>query len=591
MAETISLLLVLGTGTGAAVVVRALARARPKALHRPHHVLTWAMVAASAAGAALADVAPTGLDGVDVVYRMMFAAAVTLAAGRAKRQARLVAGACAAIGSIGALAWNVVAFTALGLATGSSASARRPARPLGTAIGALQSQVLLRLTWPETPYATALLAAAASVVLVVSGVRHARSHERRPAALALGTLVVGAGASVVLLGFGVVGIERDLRAGAQAADSGLGAARAGATADAVVQLERAERHLVATDAGLARPWLRPARLLPVVGRYLDAGRDLTAAARAVVTPALESARLADGDTLQIRNGRVDLAAVAGLRAPLERTLAAVPAARSAVERLGDEELPGPIAHRVQTLDRSLGDAVEDGRFVLDALDLVPRLLGAEAPRRWFIVMQTPSEQRASGGIAGGFGELVVDDGQLELARAGEGGELNPTGPWDLGPLAAAYDRFRGTGPERYFSNVTNTPHFPTVGRTIAQVYPQAGGAPVDGVISVDPRVLSALLSLTGPISVPGWEGPITAENAERTLLYEQYARIDGGLEGRQFIGDVIAATFDRLQSTTLPPRPRCWKPLRRRSRDSGSSCGAPAPRSRRCSRRWARRAR
>lgn len=131
----ISSLAVLATGIGAAVAARAIAVARPKAFHRPHHVLTWAIVAVSSVGAALADVSPTGIDTVDLAYRMGFAAVVTLAAGRAKRHARLIAGACAAIGSVGTFTWNLVAFAALGLATGSSATVRRPARPLGTAIG------------------------------------------------------------------------------------------------------------------------------------------------------------------------------------------------------------------------------------------------------------------------------------------------------------------------------------------------------------------------------------------------------------------------------------------------------------------------
>lgn len=519
--------------------------------HKPYRAFTWAVGVAACVVGALAPVAPTGIDGVDVVWRALFAAAFTFFAGRAKRDARLIAGAAAAVGTVGAWPWSGVAFVALGLATGS-ARMRRPARPLGVVIGALQAQALLRLTWPDTPYATAALAAIAFVVVVVSGFRHARSRERKPARIlsaafgAVGLVVVG------LLAFGLFGVQQDLRAGARAADLGLDAARAGETEAAVAHLERGSARLGSADDGLRGPLVAPGRLVPVLGRYLDSGRQLTAAADAVVTPALESARLAAGDALRIRDGRIDLAAVAELAPPLERTLAAVPEARAAVDRLEAEELPGPVARRVRDLDQSLVDAVDDGEFLLGALDLVPQLLGADDPRRWFVLMQTPSEQRASGGIAGGFGELLVDDGQLELVRSGEGGELNQVGtPWDLGPLAAEYSRFPGTGPERYFQNVTNVPHFPTVGAAITTVYPQAGGAPVDGVISVDPSVLGALLSLTGPIEVPGWEGPITAENVQRALLFDQYQRLDQA-EGRQFVTDTIQATFDRLTSTTLP---------------------------------------
>lgn len=560
MPEVLELLAVLAAGLAAAALVRLTARARPTLFHRPYRAVAWAVVAASAVGAAMAPVAPTGVGPVDALYKAGFAALVTFAAGRARREPRLIAGAIAAVGSAGAWPWNLVAFVALGLATGS-ASIRRSARPLGTIIGALQVQVLLRLAWPDVPYATALLAAVAALVLVVSGLRHARRHERRGARIVLGGLAAVGVVVVVLLGIGAYGLARDLVGGARAADRGLDAVRAAETGDAVEQLELADRRLRSAEDGFGGALLQPARYLPVLGRYLDIGEDVTSAAAAVVGPALDSARLADGDALRIRNAQVDLAAVESLRPPLVRTLEAVPGARAAVERLGGEPLPGAVTERIRDLDDSLARATDDGEFLLEALDLVPQLLGADGPRRWFVVMQTPSEQRASGGIAGGYGELLVEGGRLDLVVSGEGSDLNRRGaPWDLGEVAAEFERFGESGPARYFQNVTNVPHFPTVGRTITTVYPQAGGAPVDGVISVDPKVLGALISLTGPVEVPGWPRPLTEGNAERTLLYEQYLRLDGEA-GRQFITDTIDATFDRLESTALPAPARVTKVL------------------------------
>lgn len=519
--------------------------------HKPYRLFTWAVIAAAGVVGALAPVAPTGMEGVDIAWRALFAAVFTFMAGRAKRDARILAGAAAAVGSVGAWPWSVVAFVALGLATGS-ARMRRPARPLGVVIGALQAQALLRLTWPDTAYATAALAAVAFLVVVLSGFRHARSRERKPARVLFGTLAAVGLVVIGLVTVGLFGIQRDLRDGARAADRGLDAAREGETDEAVAQLERASAGLASADDGLRAAWMRPGRLLPVLGRYLDSGQRLTSAAGAVVDPALESARLANGDALRIRNARIDLAAVESLRPPLVQTLDAVPEARAAVDELQDEELPGPIARRVRDLDDTLASATEDGEFLLEVLDTVPELLGADEPRRYFVLMQTPSEQRASGGIAGGYGELLVDDGRLELVRSGEANDLNQRqAVWELGEVAAEFERFAGNGPERFFQNVTNVPHFPTVGRTITTVYPQAGGAPVDGVISVDPHVLAALLSLTGPIDVPGWPEPINAENAVRTLLYEQYLRLDQA-EGSQFITDTIEGTFQALQTRTLP---------------------------------------
>ena len=47
------------------------------------------------------------------------------------------------------------------------------------------------------------------------------------------------------------------------------------------------------------------------------------------------------------------------------------------------------------------------------------------------------------------------------------------------------------------------PDLPTVADVIQQLYPQAGGDHIDGVLALDPYGLAALIGMTGPIKVPG----------------------------------------------------------------------------------------
>lgn len=267
------MLVVLAAGLAAAAAVRGVARARPKLFHRPQRAVMWAIVAASAAGAVAAPVSPTDIGWVDGVYTAAFAALVTFAAGRSRRGPRLIAGGVAAIGSAGAWPWNLVAFVALGAATGSTAI-RRPARPLGTVIGALQVQVLLRLAWPDVPYATAALAGLRAVVLMSSGLRDARSREKKPVGVLLGAAALAALVVIVLLGIGSLQLGRDLVDGARAADRGLDAVREAETGNAVEHLTVADRHLRDARRGFDSSLLQPARYLPVVGRYLEVGEEL-----------------------------------------------------------------------------------------------------------------------------------------------------------------------------------------------------------------------------------------------------------------------------------------------------------------------------
>ena len=40
---------------------------------------------------------------------------------------------------------------------------------------------------------------------------------------------------------------------------------------------------------------------------------------------------------------------------------------------------------------------------------------------------------------------------------------------------------------------------------VRQMWPQSGGQPLDGVLYLDPETLAALMHLTGPVTVPGYD--------------------------------------------------------------------------------------
>ena len=55
-----------------------------------------------------------------------------------------------------------------------------------------------------------------------------------------------------------------------------------------------------------------------------------------------------------------------------------------------------------------------------------------------------------------------------------------------------------------------TPDFPWHrASAVAELYPQSGGQQIDGVLSVDPAGLAAMMRYTGPIEVPELREPLT----------------------------------------------------------------------------------
>ena len=110
----------------------------------------------------------------------------------------------------------------------------------------------------------------------------------------------------------------------------------------------------------------------------------------------------------------------------------------------------------------------------------------------------------------------------------------------------------GQGPARYWGLIGFSPDFPTVGSIIAQLYPRSGGSEIDGVIAIDPAGFAALLELSGPVTVEGFDGQLGPENAEQVLLHDQYLADGAEADREAFLEAAIRALFDELTAGELP---------------------------------------
>ena len=140
------------------------------------------------------------------------------------------------------------------------------------------------------------------------------------------------------------------------------------------------------------------------------------------------------------------------------------------------------------------------------------MLGADEPRTYLVLFTTPSESRGLGGFVGSYAELTVDDGQLTLSDFGRAQDLDAAAG-QAGARVDGHEEFLrqygrfgfdadGAVGDAAFRNLAMTPDFPTVAEIAADLYAQTTGRQVDGVIAMDPFVVSALLRYTGPIDLP-----------------------------------------------------------------------------------------
>ncbi|HUR50077.1 MAG TPA: DUF4012 domain-containing protein, partial [Acidimicrobiales bacterium] len=293
----------------------------------------------------------------------------------------------------------------------------------------------------------------------------------------------------------------------------------------------------------------PARLVdavPLVSQNAAALRGLAGAGEQVASAA--AAATVGPSDLALAEGGLDLATLDDAAVGIRRARLAVAGAIEELDATRSRSLLPPLADASEELDARLQNAAPTLATLEQALGHLPAMLGRDGPRRYLLALQTPSESRAAGGIIGAFGVLEANGGRLALTRTGDAVALNNGGDPAARALSnedeftSRYGRFL---PLQNWQNLSMTPDWPTVGRVASQLFPQSGGEPIDGVIGLDPLALAALLSATGPIEVPPWPVPLSAENARSVLLHEQYLYFPNP-ERKEFLGDVTAAVFNRL---------------------------------------------
>ncbi|MDQ4134387.1 MAG: DUF4012 domain-containing protein, partial [Actinomycetota bacterium] len=88
---------------------------------------------------------------------------------------------------------------------------------------------------------------------------------------------------------------------------------------------------------------------------------------------------------------------------------------------------------------------------------------------------------------------------------------------------------------------------------IQDMYRQATGESIDGVIAVDVPGLARLLRVVGPVTVTGVPEPIGAHNVGRVLLHDLYQGLGPASEHafrRERQGDITKAVIDRLTTSS-----------------------------------------
>ena len=524
---------------GAAAVL--FATTFPKTARRRRGAPVDAVVILASVSGLLTRAAPTGTLAVDLVMVAGIGAMAAWAAARAPHRM------LAATGVVLTPLLDFSAWVGAGAGVALAVVLLRHRMPaLKASAGALIGAGLLLEIGPRGP---SWREGAALVVLVsIAGISAGRSSStsRRVFGLALSAglaVVVVAGAGFLAF---AIPAERDLARAANLSENAAGVLTTSRSEGA-----RASLALAASAFGDARTRLArwPARIIDMIPVAAQNAAALRAVALAGEQVAAAASVAATGPAdLRVGGGGVDLAALDDATVAVRRARVSVVDAIRDLTAARSRSLLPPVSDGTEELRGQLVRAAPTLAVIERSLEALSPMLGSSRPRRYLLALQTPAEARAAGGVMGSFGVLEANQGRLQLTRTGNADELNRGGDpaaravQGAEEFTARYGRFL---PLQIWQNLSLTPDWPTLGHVAGQLFPQSGGQPIDGVIGLDPFALAGVLSTTGPLDVPPWPVPITAENATSVLMHEQYLFFPNP-ERREFVADVTAAAFERL---------------------------------------------
>jgi hypothetical protein len=305
--------------------------------------------------------------------------------------------------------------------------------------------------------------------------------------------------------------------------------------------------------------LRGLEDLPMVG-YLARSRHDAVTGIATMGAALCDAGqdLADLDTQLLKpsakggqQGQVLLALLNQMGPSLVKIRAELQQAESAAKSVDPSLVPS--AQRATFLKAI--DTIHTGLVGIDDFQkLVPiliEILGGNSVRTYLIEQVNPAELRPGGGFVGSFSVLRADHGSITLTDSGNSYQLaatraSPGQPGYVSPPGPLHEFV----PTASWSFVDSNffPDFQSNAKAAEQFVAPQLKTQVDAVIAMDYYTVAAILKVTGPLAVPGYDITVNADNFVPLLI--QYD-LEQGYTHKAILTAIAAPLFQRI--LTVPP--------------------------------------
>ncbi|MBD8023753.1 DUF4012 domain-containing protein [Microbacterium gallinarum] len=298
--------------------------------------------------------------------------------------------------------------------------------------------------------------------------------------------------------------------------------------------------------------------VPFVGQNVDAVQRVTRAVDILVDralpPGLQFMSTIDPESLTVEGGGINLEPFRQVQASIPEIADAFADAQAEVAPIDSSTLMPQVADPIAEITTILDQASPALSLAEGYLPTLLDMAGSGGKKTYLVIFQNNAEIRATGGNPAASMILTVTDGKLGYAdqassatfyEAGtQGNEYVSLPPETTGLYLPTLTR--------HSQDYTFTPDFPTTAQLFQAVWANTTGANFDGVISIDPVVLSHMLAVAGPVTLTTGE-QLTAENAVSVLLSQAYERFPDARASDFFFADTAKRVFDHLTSASWDP--------------------------------------
>ncbi|MBT1175741.1 DUF4012 domain-containing protein [Bifidobacterium sp. LC6] len=158
------------------------------------------------------------------------------------------------------------------------------------------------------------------------------------------------------------------------------------------------------------------------------------------------------------------------------------------------------------------------------INMLPPFIGSNGARNYVLIAQTNSEIRSTGGLIGSVGSVHAENGKITVGDFHSNKEFHTVNV-DQYVQQGDAELYDSIWPGHITNDYTMIPDFPQLAQYMAENWKQESfGGESDGVMSMDPVALQALMGVTGSVTMPDGR-VLDGTNAAAFLLNGVYQEV------------------------------------------------------------------